>query len=236
MKKIHLLGCVILSALLVVSCKSQSKSSTKEATSKGSTESEVTSVDITTESSDDSKSSDQSETNLSDEVSESVDSSESQEETTSGMETSVDEEVAIDTPSAKVFHKELTQWNIPLDSYSNDGFASMDGELYLDNNEMFTATYNHYSTAEEAQKQFARAVSEGEIYGVVETEILEDEDEPRKYVACGQFQFDEKSPALPDYYVIIQFDQEYIYLYGRGDIHVQKVKELVKAMDIELQS
>ena len=94
------------------------------------------------------------------------------------METSVDEEVAIDTPSAKVFHKQLMQWNIPLDSYSNDGFASMDGELYLDNNEMFTATYNHYSTAEEAQKQFARAVSEGEIYDVVETEILEDEDEP----------------------------------------------------------
>lgn len=219
MKKIHILGCAILSALLVVSCKSQSKSSTKEATSKGSTESEVTSVDITTESSDDSKSSDQSETNLSDEVSESV-----------------DEEAAIDTPSAKVFHKKLTQWNIPLDSYSDDGFASMDGELYLDNNEMFTATYNHYSTAEEAQKQFERAVSEGEIYDVVETEILEDEDEPRKYVASGHFQFDEKSPALPDYYVIIQFDQEYIYLYGRGDIHVQKVKELVKAMDIELPS
>lgn len=219
MKKIHILGCAVLSALLVVSCKSQSKSSNKEATSKGSTESEVTSVDITTESSDDSKSSDQSETNLSDEVSESV-----------------DEEVAIDTPSAKVFHKKLTQWNIPLDSYSDDGFASMDGELYLDNNEMFTATYNHYSTAEEAQKQFERAVSEGEIYDVVETEILEDEDEPRKYVASGHFQFDEKSPALPDYYVIIQFDQEYIYLYGRGDIHVQKVKELVKAMDIELPS
>ena len=234
MKKTSVIGCVILSALLVVSCKSQSKSSTKEVTSKSSTESEVTSAEITSDSSDDSKSLNENETNLSDEVSEDVDSSRSQEETTGGIETSADEEVAINTPSAKVFHKRLTQWNIPLESYSSDDFSSIDGTLNLDNNEMFTATYNHYSTPEEAQNQFVRAVSEGEIYDVVETEILEDEDEPRKYVACGHFQFDENSPTLPDYYVIIQFDQEFIYLYGRGDIHVQKVKELVEAMDIEL--
>ena len=233
MKRMLVLGFIISSALLVVSCKSQIDSSSKDVSSKSSTESEVTKSETTTESSDDTQGMVESETYLTEESSESVEVTSSLEETIVDSETTGNKEVPIKTPTAEVFYTKLTEWNIPLEYYSYDDSTSMDSYL-SENGDVFSSTYIHYFTSEGAKNQFTMAVKDKEVYDIIENDILETENEPRMYVARGHFQFDETSPILPDYYVIIQFEQEYIYLYGRGEIQIQRAEELVKALDIEL--
>lgn len=231
MKRIRLFGCIILSTLLAVGCKSQGESSAKvkKVTRKTSVESEATSSEEPTESI------------------ESTESTESKKptkpsETTRNAKLESISDAAYDLmpPSdiARGLLEQLVEWDMPCswgfydESLEED--CVIDCEAQPDSGVMFEVSYIYFAVPENAEKRFEYAVENGEVYGQVEKKSQKDDGYPRICVWIGSFQYDESSPVMPDCYVFIQFEREYLYVYGRGEVEVQRVYKLMEKLEIEL--
>ena len=105
---------------------------------------------------------------------------------------------------------------------------------YPDSGVVFELSYFYFAVPEDAPKTFDCAVETGVVYDHVDKKIQKDDGYPRICVWIGSFQYDESSPVMPDCYVFIQFEREYLYVYGRGEVEVQRVYKLMEKLGIEL--
>ena len=215
MKKIHLFGCVILSVILAAGCGSHSESSSKarKKASKTTTKSEK----------------------LEDE--EPTESPKKSEATTKSRVIEENSELIPPDSIMQELIEKLDAWQMPYsyglydESLHIDDILSCDARQ--DDGNMFKLEYTYFAEPEDAKTVFDSDVNNGQVYGVVDKKADTD-GPPRICVWWGSYQRNESDPVMQDIYVMVQFEREYLFAYGRGEVEAQRVLKLMQELDIEI--
>lgn len=140
-----------------------------------------------------------------------------------------------DNSISGIIKSKFSEWGVEIQDYTREGEYGIFGNYYAEEtNDIFDFSYIHFNNAKDAKSCFDMAIKDGEIYDAIDEKIENLTSEPRKQIMSGHFQYDENSPVQPDFYVLIQYGNEYFYMYGRGEEQVDRVKELAEALDLDI--
>lgn len=204
----------VLAFLFIFGCSAKTDSVSKSSETSKSITSEISSTEIeaTTESSESVKNS----------------------EEPSGTATS-ESSGESDDSICGIIRSKCVEFGIETTDRNFDGESGVDGYYYSEETEdILEITYIHFDSEKDAESQFDLAIKDGEIYDAIDETIKKLDSEPRKQIMHGHFKLDDSSPEQPDLYVLVQYDHEYFYLYGRGEEQINRVEELCSALNIDL--
>ena len=140
-----------------------------------------------------------------------------------------------DNSISGIVKSKFSEWGVEIQDYTREGESGIFGNYYSEEtNDIIDFSYIHFNNSKDAKNCFDMAIKDGEIYDVIDDKIENLTSEPRKQIMSGHFQYDENSPVQPDFYVLIQYGNEYFYMYGRGEEQVDRVKELAEALDLDI--
>lgn len=143
--------------------------------------------------------------------------------------------VEADDSISGIIRSKCSEWGIETTERSIEGESGVDGYYFSEeSNDILDFAYIHFDSKKEAQSAFDTAIIDGEVYGYIDEKNENLDSEPRKQIMHGHFKLDDNSPEQPDLYVLVQYDHEYFYFYGRGEEQINRVEELCSALNIDL--
>ncbi len=143
--------------------------------------------------------------------------------------------VEADNSISGIIRSKCSEWGIETTERSIEGESDVDGYYFSEeSNDILEFEYIHFDSKKEAQSAFDTAINDSEVFGYIDEKSENFDREPRKQIMHGYFKLDDNSPEQPDLYVLVQYDHEYFYFYGRGEEQIKRVEDLCSALNIDL--